>query len=95
MLQLYSAYYEHRDLISVGAYQKGSVPDVDHALRRLPSMRQFLQQNMNISVNLRESIDHLVALPEEVDMPKPARRGDVQRNGSAQKHPIDGEVIYG
>lgn len=93
--KLYSAYYEHRDLISVGAYQKGSVPDVDHALRRLPSMRQFLQQNMNISVNLRESIDHLVALPEEVDVPKPARRGDAQRNVSAQKNPIEGEVIYG
>ena len=45
--QLYSRYEQARDLISVGAYQKGNDPDTDKAIDLMPAIRQFLQQGLN------------------------------------------------
>ncbi len=42
--QLYSTYERNRDLISVGAYQAGSDPRVDEAIRYHPLLVRFLQQ---------------------------------------------------
>jgi flagellum-specific ATP synthase len=67
--RLYAAYQEHRDLISVGAYQRGSNAQVDQAISRLPFMRSFLQQEINRSVSFKESIHFLENIPEEVESP--------------------------
>jgi len=53
--QLYSTYEQNRDLISVGAYAKGSDPRVDESIQFHPRLTQFLQQGMNEAVNLAES----------------------------------------
>ncbi|KMT64903.1 flagellar protein export ATPase FliI [Catenovulum maritimum] len=44
--RLYSAYENSRDLITIGAYTKGSDPVVDSAIKLKPKMDQFLQQGM-------------------------------------------------
>jgi flagellum-specific ATP synthase len=44
--QLYSAYRRARDLISVGAYVRGSDPVVDRAIALYPQLTTFLQQDL-------------------------------------------------
>ena len=63
--QLYSTYRQHRDLISVGAYQRGSDPRVDEAIAFHPRLVAFLQQDMRQAVSLVESLDDLEQLLAE------------------------------
>jgi flagellum-specific ATP synthase len=56
---LYSSYQQNKDLITVGAYQKGSDSVIDDAIQSMPSIRSFLCQNINEKVNMNESIDEL------------------------------------
>jgi flagellum-specific ATP synthase len=44
--QIYSTYQQQRDLISVGAYQRGSDPRVDEAIQAWPRLAAFLQQDV-------------------------------------------------
>jgi flagellar biosynthesis/type III secretory pathway ATPase len=57
--QMYSTYRRHRDLISVGAYQKGADPRVDEAVAYHPRLVEFLQQNLREPVPLVDSLDDL------------------------------------
>jgi flagellum-specific ATP synthase len=54
--QALSTYQQHRDLIAIGAYQRGSDPRVDQALALWPRMQRFLQQDMRERVDLTTSI---------------------------------------
>ena len=56
---LYSSYQQNKDLITVGAYQKGSDPVIDDAINSMPEIRSFLCQNINEKVEMDESIDEL------------------------------------
>ncbi|HEY2623521.1 MAG TPA: flagellar protein export ATPase FliI [Dyella sp.] len=60
--QVYSAYRQQRDLIAVGAYQKGSDPQVDHAITMWPRMRDFLQQEVDAPMALADAIAGLEQL---------------------------------
>ncbi len=60
--QVYSAYRQQRDLIAVGAYQKGSDPQVDHAITMWPRLRDFLQQEVDAPTTLEEAIARLEML---------------------------------
>ncbi len=57
--QLYSNYQQNKDLITVGAYQKGSDPALDDAINSMPSINSFLCQRVNEKVLMEESIDEL------------------------------------
>lgn len=57
--QVYSAYSQQRDLITIGAYQKGSDPRVDEAIALWPALSAFLQQETTQSVNLAAAIQAL------------------------------------
>jgi flagellum-specific ATP synthase len=57
--QLYSAYEANRDLISVGAYTKGSDTQIDEAIGMHPRLQQFLRQGMDEPVALAESLRQL------------------------------------
>lgn len=59
--QLYSSYRQHRDLISVGAYQAGSDPRIDEAIAMYPQLTGFLQQHMGERVGWNDSLAGLVA----------------------------------
>ncbi|TQV75640.1 flagellar protein export ATPase FliI [Aliikangiella marina] len=56
---LYSTYNQNKDLITVGAYQKGSDSLIDQAIEMMPAIRAFLCQNINEKVVMQESIDNL------------------------------------
>jgi flagellum-specific ATP synthase len=53
--QFYSAYRQQRDLIAVGAYQKGSDPRTDEAIALYPRLSAFLQQETDEPVNLADA----------------------------------------
>ncbi|BAN68952.1 flagellar protein export ATPase FliI [endosymbiont of unidentified scaly snail isolate Monju] len=64
--QLYSLYQQNRDLISVGAYEPGSNAQIDQAIQAMPALQAFLAQDMDTRVDLRQSLDELMALfPQE------------------------------
>lgn len=67
--QIYSVYQEHRDLISVGAYRRGSDPRVDDAIARWPSIIRFLRQHVHERVDSEASIRDLHALLESTNEP--------------------------
>ena len=60
--RLYSAFQQNHDLISVGAYQKGSNPEVDEAIEYFPYLMQFLQQNYDEAVPFEHSLESLLNL---------------------------------
>jgi flagellum-specific ATP synthase len=60
--QVYSAYRQQRDLISVGAYQRGSDPRTDEAILLWPKLSAFLQQETDVSVTLAEAQEHLAVV---------------------------------
>ncbi len=68
--QLYATYRQHRDLITVGAYKRGTDPDLDRAVELWPRVRAFLSQGMHEPVSMAESIlamEDLVAPAASVD----------------------------
>ena len=60
--QLYSLYQQNQDLISVGAYELGSNEQIDLAIGAMPSLQEFLHQDMHTRLDLRESLDDLLTL---------------------------------
>ena len=60
--RMYSLYQQNKDLISVGAYQKGADPRIDQAIAKFPAIQDFLQQNMNEAVDIDRSLRELEAL---------------------------------
>jgi flagellum-specific ATP synthase len=51
-----STYEHHRDLIAIGAYQRGSDPRVDSAIAMWPRIQKFLQQDVRERVDLATSL---------------------------------------
>ncbi len=60
--RLYSTYQQNQDLISVGAYQRGSDPEVDEAIDYHPLLLQFLQQNSSEAVGFEKSLAALLQI---------------------------------
>jgi flagellum-specific ATP synthase len=60
--QLYSTYQQNRDLISVGAYQRGSDLRIDEAIGMNAGIMEFLRQGMDESVSIAPSLAALEAL---------------------------------
>jgi flagellum-specific ATP synthase len=60
--QVYSTYARHRDLISVGAYQRGNDPQVDEAMDIYPRLEDFLRQDMHEAVDYANSVQQVCEL---------------------------------
>lgn len=60
--RLYSMYQQNRDLISVGAYHRGSDPRIDEAIAMNPGIMNFLQQDLHEAVGFEQSLDDLAKL---------------------------------
>jgi flagellum-specific ATP synthase len=61
-----TALYEHnRDLITIGAYQRGSDPRIDGAIARWPQIESYLRQDMRERVSLPGSTSQLAATMAE------------------------------
>jgi flagellum-specific ATP synthase len=59
---LNAAYAQNRDLITIGAYAKGSDPRVDEAIQYWPQIQRFLQQDGNESISFAQSFAALKGL---------------------------------
>ncbi len=64
--QLYSSYQQSKDLIAIGAYVRGSDPQLDKAIAIMPKINLFLQQGMHDVVGYDDSLQGLYQL-----MPQP------------------------
>jgi flagellum-specific ATP synthase len=70
--QVYSTYQQNRDLITVGAYRRGSDPRVDLAMDQWPKMLEFLRQDMYEPVNIERSFADLKQLVTQFSAPAAA-----------------------
>ena len=61
--RLMASFARSEDLVRVGAYQKGSDPELDQAMAALPALTAFLQQGNGEKASLEKSIRDLLALP--------------------------------
>lgn len=52
---LMAAYEEARDLINIGAYRRGSNPEVDEAIDKMPRITEFLQQAVNEKADFEDT----------------------------------------
>ncbi|HEX2099981.1 MAG TPA: flagellar protein export ATPase FliI [Candidatus Synoicihabitans sp.] len=57
--QTLSTFQQNRDLIAIGAYNRGSDPRIDAAIAAWPSMQKFLQQDVHESVDYATSLGTL------------------------------------
>jgi flagellum-specific ATP synthase len=62
--EILSTYNEAEDLINIGAYVKGSNPQIDHALSKINALRNFLKQDMREKADFDETIGKLNLLIE-------------------------------
>jgi flagellum-specific ATP synthase len=60
--RVYSNYQKNRDLISVGAYTRGSDTQIDEAIALYPHIVKFLQQDMDTQVDYQNSLHDLKAV---------------------------------
>jgi flagellum-specific ATP synthase len=60
--QINGVYSQNRDLITIGAYAKGSDPRVDEAIRYWPAIERFLQQDADERVTFERALDELKEL---------------------------------
>jgi flagellum-specific ATP synthase len=62
--RLWSLYQQNQDLIQVGAYQAGTNPDLDAAIRLRPELAAFLCQDMHSPASYEETNEALMTLYE-------------------------------
>jgi flagellum-specific ATP synthase len=62
-----AVYEHHRDLITIGAYQRGSDPRVDAAIGQHARIEAYLNQDMHVSVGYADSVQQLNALNERTE----------------------------
>lgn len=68
--RLYSRYQQNADLISVGAYARGSDPETDRAVDMLPAIRAYLQQGMDEPMPMKRSVQELAMVMSPPPQPK-------------------------
>ncbi len=77
--QIYATYRQHRDLITVGAYKRGTDPELDRAVALWPRVKAFLSQGMHEPVSLAESIRAMEAL---VASPLPEQEQEIMNHAA-------------
>jgi len=63
--EILATYNEAEDLINIGAYVRGSNPQIDHALSKINDLRGFLKQNYDDHTNYDETVERLFNIIEE------------------------------
>ena len=59
---LLASFKEAEDLINIGAYQAGTNPTVDEAIKKIPAMKKFLMQRVDERSDLSSATNSLYAL---------------------------------
>ncbi|MFA3783841.1 flagellar protein export ATPase FliI [Melioribacteraceae bacterium 4301-Me] len=64
--EILASYNEAEDLINIGAYVKGSNPQIDHAISKIGELRSFLKQDMMEKSTFEQSknlLEKIIELP--------------------------------
>lgn len=59
-----ATYAEAEDLINIGAYKKGSNPNIDYAISKIDAVNEFLLQDVNDKFSFEESMEMMKKLFE-------------------------------
>lgn len=62
ILRMLATYNKVEDMVNIGAYLKGSNPDIDKAIQMVPSINKFLQQLVEEKQGLGDSFSQLMEL---------------------------------
>jgi flagellum-specific ATP synthase len=60
MKGIMATYARSEDMINIGAYVKGSSPDIDRSIELRPRIEKFLRQPLDVSVSLEEARKDLI-----------------------------------
>lgn len=60
--RLLAAYENMAEMIRLGAYRRGSDPEVDQAMQYYPALEQFISQRIDESIGLEQSYDTLATI---------------------------------
>ncbi len=66
ILDQMATYRESEDLINIGAYSKGTSPQIDSAIENIGNINSFLRQTIEDKSNFLQTLDKLVELRSEV-----------------------------
>lgn len=66
--ELYSIYRQNRDLITIGAYERGSDAKIDQALLAYEPMRDYIRQTQQQRVTMEDSTQALVSLVQSAQV---------------------------
>jgi flagellum-specific ATP synthase len=67
LLDLYAAYQESEDLITVGAYARGTNPKVDKAMAIYNDLNSLLKQDVEESGRINEMFDNMVEIARKAE----------------------------
>ncbi|MBD1224165.1 flagellar protein export ATPase FliI [Virgibacillus halodenitrificans] len=62
MRSLLAVYEENSELIQIGAYKRGTDPEIDRAINFYPKIQSFLKQEIFETISLEDSINKMKAL---------------------------------
>ncbi len=60
--RMLATYREAEDLINVGAYAKGSNPEIDEAIEKLPAINAFLRQEITERASIEDTRERLLSI---------------------------------
>lgn len=83
--ELLTAYREHEDLISIGAYRAGANPTVDAAIAMRDEINQFMRQAVEESTSVDKARDAMIALAQKC---AEKRRPAPQPTAQAPRPPV-------
>lgn len=66
--KLMSTYRDAEDLINIGAYQKGTNPLIDKAIKYMPAIEKFTRQEVDEKTRFEESVSQLTDTFKELDV---------------------------
>ncbi|MBZ0257595.1 FliI/YscN family ATPase, partial [bacterium] len=81
--QLLAVYRDSEDLINIGAYQKGSNPEIDLAIDMKPTIDAFLQQGIQEAFEYNEVVKQMMDIAG-MCAPRPAQQANDQQQAAKQ-----------
>ncbi|ADU30757.1 flagellar protein export ATPase FliI [Evansella cellulosilytica] len=56
-----SQYYDSEDLISIGAYKRGTNKDLDEAIKLYPQVINYIKQDLHEQITIDDAVRHLIS----------------------------------
>ncbi|MGC9327753.1 MAG: hypothetical protein ACP5I1_08975, partial [Candidatus Hinthialibacter sp.] len=86
IMEIVSVYRDAEDLINIGAYQKGSNPEIDLAIQMTPTINAFLKQRIQEAFPYQESLQQMMDIAQQCEIRRPgsAHQNPAQQSPAAQ-----------